>query len=72
MSHIQLDECKYTEAQMSQKAMLQDELVTIRARICDVSAVSLHYLKYSATIIMATLCDILSVMPLMVHCLCVL
>lgn len=36
VSHIQWQESKYTEAQMSQKALLQEELVTIRARICDV------------------------------------
>ncbi|XP_041938710.1 uncharacterized protein si:ch211-234p6.5 isoform X3 [Alosa sapidissima] len=37
VSHIQRDECKYTEAQMNQKALLQEELVTLRARIYDVS-----------------------------------
>ncbi|XP_031416965.1 uncharacterized protein si:ch211-234p6.5 isoform X3 [Clupea harengus] len=37
VSHLQRDECRYTEAQMTQKASLQEELVNIRARICDVS-----------------------------------
>ncbi|XP_062382198.1 uncharacterized protein si:ch211-234p6.5 [Sardina pilchardus] len=37
VSHIQRDECKYTEAKMTQKALLQEELVTLRARIYDVS-----------------------------------
>ncbi|XP_063077891.1 uncharacterized protein si:ch211-234p6.5 isoform X2 [Engraulis encrasicolus] len=36
VSHMQWQEPKCTEAQMTQKALLQEELVTIRARICDV------------------------------------
>ncbi|XP_026884491.2 pleckstrin homology domain-containing family A member 4 isoform X6 [Electrophorus electricus] len=37
MTHLQLDDWQLEEQEVSQKALLQDELITIRARMCDVS-----------------------------------
>ena len=38
-SRMPLEEWRTQDAALSQKALLQDELVTIRARMCDVSLV---------------------------------
>ncbi|XP_076842944.1 pleckstrin homology domain-containing family A member 4 isoform X2 [Brachyhypopomus gauderio] len=37
MTHLQLDDWQLEKQEVSQKALLQDELITIRARMCDVS-----------------------------------
>ncbi|XP_036436677.1 uncharacterized protein si:ch211-234p6.5 isoform X2 [Colossoma macropomum] len=37
MTRLQLDEWQLEEQEVSQKTLLQDELITIRARMCDVS-----------------------------------
>ena len=46
-SRMQVEEWRTQDAALTQKALLQEELVTIRARMCDVSLVSFEDLKES-------------------------